>query len=146
MLPAELDTSTQALTPSAPQSPPVDTASASVVPLNVCERISIPGPQEAAIRDYVKWQQEKVESEHWISQFVMAGDILSNDGYRLGVFYEKPLIKILLEGGVKCGIALSFHNDITDWLPEYRRKIQSTGFYDRETPGLDSTNILEFLK
>ncbi|TKA28242.1 hypothetical protein B0A54_16934 [Friedmanniomyces endolithicus] len=59
----------------------------------------------------------------------------SSDGYRLGVFYEKQLIEILLQGGVKRGIALSFHNDITDWLPEYRRKIQSNGFYDRETPG-----------
>lgn len=101
----------------------------------VLEALTIPGPHEKAIEDYVKWHQEQADTPEWIRQFAKAGDILVTQGFKLNLFYQTQRIDLLTEGGVLQGIAESFHNDIPQWLPEYRQKLQQSPTYDRETPG-----------
>ncbi|KAK6441244.1 hypothetical protein LTR95_002525, partial [Oleoguttula sp. CCFEE 5521] len=129
-------TSTPAPTPGAMQCSPGQ------VPLSVVaaapstlERLKIPGSYEDAIHDYVKWQQDQAKTEDWIAQIAKAGDILLKGCYKLDLFYRKQLINLLTAEGVLDGIALTFHEDIPNWLPDYRRRFEEIHMFDNETPG-----------
>lgn len=52
------------------------------------ERLDIPGPYEDAIHDYVQRQQGQSRSEERIAHFAKAGDVLTKQGYRPGLFYS----------------------------------------------------------
>lgn len=86
------------------------------------ERLDIPAPYEDAIHDYVQWQQGQSRSEEWMAHFAKAGDVLTKQGYKLGLFYQRQLIGLLTRHSILEGIALSFHNDIPEWLSGYRQR------------------------
>jgi hypothetical protein len=84
---------------------------------------------------YVTWQQGRAVSGEWISQYAKAGDILLKQGFTLNHFYIRQLVGLLTDGGVWSGIALSFHNDIPEWLSGYQKTSERSPLFTNETPG-----------
>lgn len=95
--------------------------------------LDVPGRHEDAIYNYVLWQTRKVSTEEWKSQFIKAGDVLLEQGFRLKLFYETNPIHLLLEGGVSKGIALSFHGDVPVWLSDLHHGFEKGDLYTSET-------------
>ena len=123
---------TPAVLPSSPGQAPASIVGAS--PL-VLQKLDIPAPHEDAIRDYMTWQQGRAVSGKWISQYAKAGDILLKQGFTLNHFYTRQLVGLLTDGGVWSGIALSFHNDIPEWLLGYRKSPERSPLFTNETLG-----------
>jgi len=78
--------------------------------------LSIPGPRDGAVSQYVTWQKLQVSSETLQNEFDKTGDITLEEGLDLELVYERQDYTFYVNKGVKLGIALRFVRDIEKWL------------------------------
>ena len=74
-------------------------------------RLKIPGFREQAVEDYCQWL---------CRQFLEVKEIILEDGVELARLHEAPKTeaRLLVDKGVKRGIALQFTTNVQTWLDE----------------------------
>jgi hypothetical protein len=83
----------------------------------------IPGPRDAAVRDYSKWLESKVTDETYKADFRKACEVTLAHHLDLELALEDQDPNFFIEHGVKRGTARRFVHDIREWAEEYWREI-----------------------
>jgi hypothetical protein len=87
-------------------------------PLN---RLDIPGHRDEAVEEYCAWQQSQVRHADQKEAYEKAREVIMDAGMDLGLIYQDPNPKFLIDGGVKRGAALHVVHDIEDWVKRVKR-------------------------
>jgi hypothetical protein len=74
--------------------------------------LDIPGPRDIAVRSYYEWQQSNVIDDDQKKEYRKAGDIKWGDGLDLEQVSEGKEADLLIQNGLKRGVAWRFVNDI----------------------------------
>ncbi|KAH1971260.1 hypothetical protein KXV92_007769 [Aspergillus fumigatus] len=104
---------------------PAQTSHASVVPASSLkpstsdERLVIPGPRDAAVRDYCKWLESKVTDETYKADFRKACEVTLAHHLDLELVFEDQDPNFFIGQGVKRGTARRFVRDIPEWAEKY---------------------------
>ncbi|EMR89256.1 hypothetical protein BcDW1_2127 [Botrytis cinerea BcDW1] len=106
---------------------PLETSPARTLPSNLpptlvpVTRLDISGPRDLAVKNYIHWQQSKVNDDILKVEFRKACDITLADGLDLEQVYEDRHRTFFIDKGVKGGIARRFVDDIDQWAKRHRR-------------------------
>lgn len=108
---------TNVLPTPAPQTAPASDMS-SATPIN---RLDIPRPRDAAVKDYCAWQQSQVEDPEQKAAYQKACKVIMDDCMDLELIHQDPNPEFLIEKGVKRGAALHIVRDIERWVKRHKR-------------------------
>ncbi|ODM18800.1 hypothetical protein SI65_05417 [Aspergillus cristatus] len=87
--------------------------------LGIVETLLIPDlPLDAAVKEYSRWQQSRVDSETLKDNIEKARDIALTNGFDLKQIHEDKDPEFCIKHGVKVGVARRFVNDIRDWAEQ----------------------------
>ena len=106
---------------------PLETSPARTLPSSLpptlvpVTRLDILGPRDLAVKNYIHWQQSKVNDDILKVEFRKACDITLADGLDLEQVYEDRDRTFFIDKGVKGGIARRFVDDIDQWAKRHRR-------------------------
>lgn len=83
-------------------------------------RLKIPGFREQAVEDYCQWLCMQVRSDQWKRWFLEVKEIILEEGVELARLHEAPKTeaRLLVDKGIKRGIALQFTTNVQTWLDE----------------------------
>lgn len=87
-----------------------------VVDLTPMSPLEIPGPRDAAVREYGEWQVSNVDNDTLKTSFRQMCDVMLENGLDLEQVYKDQDPKFFIEKGVKIGIARRFVDDIGKWV------------------------------
>jgi hypothetical protein len=88
-------------------------------PSTADERLVIPGPRDAAVRDYCKWLESKVTDETYKADFRKACEVTLAHHLDLELVFEDQDPNFFIGQGVKRGTARRFVRDIPEWAEKY---------------------------
>lgn len=83
--------------------------------------LGLTGPRDVLVQEYSEWQQGQVHSEIWKEQFRAAGEVVLANGIDLDLLEQRQQIDLLIEHGLKIGIAQQFVRDVPRWAEERRQ-------------------------
>ncbi|KAH7303749.1 hypothetical protein B0I35DRAFT_414944 [Stachybotrys elegans] len=93
-------------------------AGGTIVAQSYHAKLVIPLPRDKALAEYYQWQCSKVDSPTWKAGFWAPYQITKKECLDLRHVYTTKDVEFYTKQGVKLGIALSFIEDIRDWVQE----------------------------
>lgn len=75
----------------------------------------IPGPREAAVRDYCRWLESQATEEAYKADYEKVCKVTLENHLDLELILEDPDPRFFIEQGIKKGTALHFVRDIYKW-------------------------------
>ncbi|KMU73143.1 hypothetical protein CISG_03404 [Coccidioides immitis RMSCC 3703] len=92
------------------------------------EQLKLSRPQDEAVKEYCKWQEQQVTDETHKADWRKACDITLSHGLDLELVYEdQEHVKFLLEQEVMKGTARHFIQDIHEWATIAKRILSHQG-------------------
>ncbi|KAF3389969.1 hypothetical protein DPV78_011722 [Talaromyces pinophilus] len=104
-------------------------APSSTRPPPTIESLSIPGPQEQAIRDYYKWLELMATEDDYKVDFQQICQVTLENLLDLNLIIKSPkrqfLINFYIKKGNRIGTILNFMNRIPEWVQHLKTQIPS---------------------
>lgn len=75
----------------------------------------IPGPREAAVRDYCKWLESRATDEEYKADFRKVCQVTLENHLDLELILEDPDAGFFVQRGIQIGTARRFLRDINEW-------------------------------
>ncbi|KAJ6050550.1 uncharacterized protein N7446_010659 [Penicillium canescens] len=99
---------------------PAQTGSASTVTSSLHrhtpdEPLVIPGPREAAVREYCKWLESRATDEEYKADFRKVCQVTLENHLDLELILEDPDAGFFVQRGIQIGTARRFVRDINEW-------------------------------
>ncbi|KAJ5226336.1 hypothetical protein N7468_007561 [Penicillium chermesinum] len=79
------------------------------------EPLVIPGPREAAVRDYCKWLESRATDEEYKADFRKICQVTLENHLDLELILEDPNAGFFVQRGIQIGTARRFLRDINEW-------------------------------
>jgi hypothetical protein len=93
------------------------------------EPLVIPGPREAAVREYCKWLEARATDEEYKADFRKVCQVTLDNHLDLELILEDPDAGFFVQRGVQIGTARRFLRDINEWV----KVIESNMLLDQAT-------------
>ena len=82
-------------------------------------RLIVPGPRDVALKDYIVWQQNKVEDEEWKLQFAKIGEALLKARWDLEQVHLYRKVNLQAQTDIQEGVIRSVIDDVIAWAKTY---------------------------
>ncbi|KAJ5149795.1 hypothetical protein N7448_001373 [Penicillium atrosanguineum] len=86
----------------------------SSLPMSLPEPIVIPGPREAAVREYCKWLESRATDEKYKADFRKSCQVTLENHLDLELILEDPDSDFFVQRGIQIGTARRFLRDINE--------------------------------
>jgi hypothetical protein len=88
------------------------------------EPLVIPGPREAAVRDYCKWLESRGTDEEYKADFRKICQVTLENHLDLELILEDPDPSFFVQRGIQIGTARRFLRDINEWATVMKSNMQ----------------------
>lgn len=110
--------------PSQPSAQRLHTStSKTAIDSNPMSPLEIPGPRDAAVKEYGEWQVSNVDNDTLKTAFRQVCDVMIENGLDLEQVYKDQNPNFFIEKGIKIGIARRFVEDIGKWVKNVKSAI-----------------------